>query len=56
VDHFCADNTKAKRLLSWNPSISLQDGIGQLIQEYKNDPLKSPQDSLKIGFIGQGWI
>lgn len=30
-----ADNTKAKKMLGWEPTISFEDGISQLKQEYK---------------------
>jgi hypothetical protein len=35
VDHTCADITKAKELLNYNPKVSFEDGIAQTFKWYK---------------------
>jgi len=36
---FCLDCTKAKQELSWEPKVTLEDGIGQTIEWYKDNIL-----------------
>ena len=48
VEQLCSDNSKARRMLSWQPSISLEDGIGLTIDWIKAHPEHFPVELYSI--------
>lgn len=51
IRHCFADNTKVKKLLGWNPKVSLEQGMKELIEwsegEKANDQFSEAQEELK---------
>ncbi|MGD0794310.1 MAG: SDR family NAD(P)-dependent oxidoreductase [Dehalococcoidales bacterium] len=47
--HFYCDNTKARRILGWEPRVNLGDGLKKTIDWYREYYLKNNQDVAKMG-------
>jgi dTDP-glucose 4,6-dehydratase len=48
VERLCSDNSKARELLGWRPTVSLDDGLVRMIDWVKEHPADYPADRYQV--------